>query len=181
VRTVFRTLLIATVLVIALFWSFGGHFPYPTPYAGPYKGTVINAATEAPIPEAVIEAIWWCHDNPLPDGPGHYQIITKSRSDESGRFQIKTSSRRGGWFGTDFHLRVIAGGYIESVQIFDTRNNPLPKETRDWPFVDTSIFQYPPSNLTVRMKPAKPILLEALESKNPLIRETAADELKKLK
>jgi hypothetical protein len=180
-RNLFKAFLVLSIVTLVLFWSFGGRFPYPSPYAGPYEGVVLDAAMGTPIAGVLIEAIWWCHDNPLPDGPGHYQIISKSRSNENGGFQIHASDHRGGWFGTDFHLRLSAYKYIDSCYILDTNNKALPEETQEWPFVDTSIFQHLPSNLTVRMKPSMPVLLEALGSKNPLIREKAAEELKKLK
>ena len=146
----------------------------------PRSGRVLDATTGKPIAGATAAAEWTCHDNPLPDGPGHLPAYAEGTTDADGRFVLAPPARRGGIFQTDFVFRVRAKGYIEAVFIVDPHNVPLPPSTVAWPFADTTVHTSLPATITARLKPAKPVLLKALTSSDKLIRETAREMLREL-
>jgi len=150
------------------------------PFSGPYSGRVVDAVTAKPIAGASVVGVWFCHDNPLPDGSGHYSLESTTTTDAGGGFILNPPSRRGGWFGTSFSLQVLAGGYIEAVLIVDPNNTPLPPSTVAWPFKDTTVHTTLPAKMTVKLQPAKAILLKAEQSSDPLIKQTAQEMLQKL-
>ena len=153
----------------------------PLPFAGPHRGTVADSEKGTPIPGASVEVEWKRHDNPLPDGPGHHAIKALAKTDPKGLFNIEKQEARGGVFATNVTVTVIALGYIKRVLIIDPKGAPLPQQTIDWPFQDTSVHISPPEPLNVWLKPALPIIRNALQSEDPLIRQTAEEELGKLK
>jgi len=155
----------------------------PLPFAGPYSGTVVDFERDSPIPGATVEVEWMRHDNPLPDGPGHHTIKASAKTDRNGVFKIEKQETRGGLSATDVTIRVTAQGYITRVFIIDPNalRSPLPQQTIDWPFQNTSVHVSPPVPLHVRLKPALPVILKALQSKDPLIKQTAEEELRRLK
>ncbi len=175
-----KLLIVAVLFMIALGVIGVGWFLPRLPFTGPWRGRVVDATTGQPIPGVTIAAEWWCHDNPLPDGPGHYTIRAAANSDIDGQFTLTPPVRRGGWFGTHFALVVRAREYIDAVFIVDPNNTPLPPSTATWPFVDTTIHTSLPATMTIELQPAKPVLLKALESSDPLIRQTAEEELQEL-
>lgn len=158
-----------------------GQLLRPLPFAGPYRGTVADSEKGTSIPGALIEVEWKRHDNPLPDGPGHHTVKMSAKTDSKGCFNIEKQETRGGLFATDVTIRVAAQGYIRRVIIIDPKGTPLPRQTVDWPFQDTSVSTSLPDPLDVVLKPAMPIILRALQSKDPLIRQTAEQELRQLK
>jgi len=158
-----------------------GQLFLPLSFAGPYSGRVTDAEAGLPIPDASVEVTWRRHDNPLPDGVGHNAIKAAGKTDRNGVFHLEKQGTRGGLFQTDVSIQVTAQGYIKRVLILDPKGTPLPPQTIDWPFQDTSVHVSPPEPLNVRLKPALPVILKALQSKDPLIKQTAAEELRKLK
>jgi hypothetical protein len=158
-----------------------GQLFFPLPFAGPYGGTVTYSEAGHPIPGAIVEVSWMRHDNPLPDGVGHNAIKASVQTDRNGVFKIERQETRGGLFQTDVSIKVTAKGYIKRVLILDPRGTPLPQQTIDWSFQDTSVHRSPPEPLKVKLKPALPVLLKALQSKDPLIQQIAEQELRKLK
>jgi hypothetical protein len=119
------------------------------------------------------------HDNPLPDGVGHKAIKALAKTDRSGVFHLEKQEARGGLFQTDVSIQVTAKGYIDRALIIDPKATPLPPQTIAWPFQETSVHVSPPEPLRVRLKPALPIILKALQSKDPLIKQVAEEELRK--
>ena len=152
----------------------------PLPFAGPYYGAVVDAETGNPIPGASVEVTWMRHDNPLPDGSGHQALKASAETDRNGLFKVEKQETRGGLFQTDVSIKVTAKGYIDRALIIDPKATPLPQQTIDWPFQDTSVHPSPPEPLEVKLKPALPVILKALQSKDLLIKQTAAEELGKL-
>jgi len=158
-----------------------GQFFFPLSFPGPYSGTVVDSEGN-PIPGAIVEVQWMLHDNPLPDGVGHYPIKAAGETDKNGIFYIKKQESRGGLSQTDLSIKITAKGYIERVLIIYPKGNlVLPQQTIDWPFADTSIHKSPPEPFNVRLKPALPVILKAIQSKDPLIKWKAEQELRKLK
>jgi hypothetical protein len=156
-----------------------GQLFLPLPFAGPYHGTVTDSEAGHPIPDASVKVIWMRHDNPLPDGVGHKAIKALAKTDRNGVFHLEKQEARGGLFQTDVSIQVTAKGYIKRVLILDPKATPLPQQTIDWPFQDTSVHLSPPEPLNLKLKPALPVILEALHSKDPLIKQTAEEELRK--
>ncbi len=150
------------------------------PFAGPYEGYIIDSATNKPISGAIVEAEWWCHDNPLPDGPGSYFIRASSVCDRNGHFRIKQETKQGGYFGNSFALKVKAKGYIPATFIGDTSDLPLPSSTTAYPFIDTIQYKSFPSTLHIKLKPAGQVFLKSIRSENPSYRRKAKEELQKL-
>lgn len=147
------------------------------PFSGPYQGTVEDLKTGEPLKGVKVEAEWWCHDNPLPDGPGSFFVRSSTVTDERGAFQIKRETRRGGLFGCSFVLKITAEGYIPASLILDPSGEPLPPSTKAYPFVRTSAFTGFPSELHVKLTPALPVWLNAVRSRVPLHREVAREKL----
>ena len=150
------------------------------PFSGPHEGYIVNSATGKPIAGAIVEAEWWCHDNPFPDGPGSYFIRASSVCDKSGHFKIKQETKPGGYFGSSFALKVKAKGYIPATLIGDTSDFPLPLSTTLYPFIDTTKYKSFPSTLHVELKPAGPVYLKLIRSNNASYRRRAMEELQKL-
>ncbi|MFC1834903.1 ankyrin repeat domain-containing protein [Thermodesulfobacteriota bacterium] len=150
------------------------------PFPGPYEGRVTDAKTGRPIVGAKVEAEWWCHDNPLPDGPGSFFVRSSTVTDEQGRFRLAKETRRGGWFGSSFALKITADGYIPATLIGDPSGYPLPASTKAYPFVRTSTHRRFPAELDVKLAPAVTVWLKALGSGIPLHQRVAREKLTKL-
>ncbi|MEW5724697.1 MAG: HEAT repeat domain-containing protein [Thermodesulfobacteriota bacterium] len=170
-------LLAAAGAAVFLGYKTAAPLVWPLPFEGPGRGTVLDQETGRPVPFPEVEAVWLCHDNPLPDGPGHYQVIAPAETDAGGRYQLERPYRRRGFFGTSLVVRFNAQGYIGQVFILDPSGRPLPAETAAYPFVRTVVQRSLPVELEVRLEPAGPVLVRALESDNPLYRAQAAQTL----
>jgi hypothetical protein len=157
-----------------------GCFPGSLDFSGPRKGRVVDATTGGPIQGAVVRAVWIRHDNPYPDGWGHHTIFVRAVTDKKGFFRLESPRRRRGFFGTDHSVSVAAKGYIDAVFIVDPSERPLPKDTREFPFIETSVRRRLPAEMTIRLKPAIPVLLTVFRSENALYRSIAKRELRKL-
>lgn len=153
----------------------------PLPFPGPYHGQVADADTGLPLANATIKIKWTRHDTPLPDGPRHRAITESARTDLQGSFNVPKLETRGGLFSTRVAISISAAGYITRVLVIDPNNAPLPQQTVDWPFRDTSVHISPPEPLDVKLKPALPVILKALQSKEPFVRKIAEEELLRLK
>jgi len=167
-----------------LFLVFGGCLlavlPGPLPFSGPRSGLVLDAATGKPVTMAVVEATWTCYDSPMPLSHQSRSIHARSSTKMNGTFTLKQPPGRRGLMGTDFVVRVKSEGYIEAVFILDPSGTPLPAQTVKWPFASTSVLTAMPKNMTVRLKPALPVLVKAAKSPLALIRDTALEELEVL-
>ncbi|MDQ7782072.1 MAG: hypothetical protein RDU20_04285 [Desulfomonilaceae bacterium] len=150
------------------------------PFPGPYQGTVTDSESGKHLEGAKVEAEWWCHDNPLPDGPGSFFVRASTVTDAGGAFVVERETRRGGMFGCSFVLKIAADGYIPAALIQDPSGVPLPASTKDYPFVHTSAVKRLPPEVHVRLTPAVPILLKALKSPVPLHQEVARERLVRL-
>ena len=156
-----------------------GSFIHPLPFAGHYDGMVLDRSNGKTISGAEIEAAWWCHDYPDPHF-GNYWVRTSANTDAKGRYRIEKPKRRAGWFSTDFSLSITAKGYIKRVFILDPKGIPLPQETREYPFIETTTYVSLPSILNIRLNPSEPLLLKALQSDNRAYRIQAAEALGKM-
>jgi hypothetical protein len=150
------------------------------PFPGPYIGVVLDAKTDEPIEGALVRAEWWCHDNPLPDGPGSFFIRVETSTDAKGAFRIDKQRRRGGLFGSSFALKVEKPGYIPANIIALEHGNELPESTKEYPLIASQSVERFPDRLRVKLSPAVPVLLKAMESGIPLYQRTAREELIKL-
>ena len=146
------------------------------PFAGPYAGLVLDATTGNPIPGATVEAEWWCHDNPIPDTGGSYFVRASATTDTKGVYALEKQSRSGGWFGSDFSIHVTANGYIKRALVVDPRGNPLPDSTKNYRFVDTTTHVSLPAVLNIKLTPALPVLVKALQSDKAEDRLLAAEQ-----
>jgi len=173
----FIIMLLTVVLAACVFLSRGyvGSLVHPLPFSGPYQGMIIDAATGKPVAGAAVRAQWWCYDSPDPHF-GNYWVYASATSGEQGRYKIKKPNRRAGWFGHSFTLQVNAQGYVPVV-IVTPDDPPLPEDTKAYPFTDTRGFRCLPETMDIRLKPFRPVLLEALASDNAQYRWVAADEL----
>ena len=156
-----------------------GSFIHPLPFAGHYDGMVLDRSNGKTISGAEIEAAWWCHDYPDPHF-GNYWVRASANTDAKGRYRIEKPKRRAGWFSTDFSLSITAKGYIKRVFILDPKGIPLPQETREYPFIETTTYVSLPSLLNIRLNPSEPLLLKALQSDNRAYRIQAAEALGKM-
>ncbi|MFH1112766.1 MAG: carboxypeptidase-like regulatory domain-containing protein [Pseudomonadota bacterium] len=147
------------------------------PFPGPYQGTVTDAQTGKPLPGAVVEAEWWCHDNPLPDGPGSFFVRSSTVTDDHGAFRTPRETRRGGLFGCSFVLKITAQGYIPVGMILVHSGETLPASTKAYPFIHTSAFTEFPQEVQVKLVPDVPVFLKALQSGVPLYRKVAREKL----
>jgi hypothetical protein len=147
---------------------------------GPFEGRITDIKTGHPIAGARVEMENWRHDNPLPDGPGSFFVRADTKTDESGFFRLKKETRRGGYFGCSFALKISAEGYIPATLIYEPKGVPLPPETRAYPFVHTATFDRLPRKLEVRLAPALPVLLAAIKSGKPDYMGIAREMLAKL-
>jgi len=154
-------------------------FP-PLPFTGPWSGQVVDAVTGTPIPGARVKVKWTCHDSPLPNGAAHEPVYAVAKADAAGKFALKPPNRRGGRFGTDIGLSVTATGYIDAVFVVDPNATPLPPSAAAWPFADTTVQKSLSGIMTIRLRPARPVLLKALKSPDSLIRTTAQEKLAQL-
>ena len=150
------------------------------PFPGPYQGKVTDADSGKPIIGARVEAEWWCHDNPLPDGPGSFFVRSTTFTGERGGFHIEKETRRGGVFGSSFALKINAEGYIPAHILVIPSCEPLPPSTKAYPFIKTSAYKAPPNDLDVKLEPAAPAFLKALRSGEPLHRKVAREKLTEL-
>jgi hypothetical protein len=173
-------LLLLVSLTTYVFISRGyiGSLVHPLPFEGPYNGTIIDDFSGNPVENARVMANWWCYDSPDPHF-GNYWVHVSVTSDENGRYEIKKPYRRAGWFGGSFTLSVNAKGYVPVVAVMPDEP-PLPPSTKAYPFRDTRAYASFPESMDIRLKPFKPVLLEALKSENAQYRWMAADELGKI-
>ena len=171
-------ILLILVMGVYAFTSRGfiGSLIHPLPFEGPYKGTVLDSSTGKPIKGAIVEAAWWCYDFPYPH-IGEYWVYVTATTDEKGRYRMEKPHRRGGWFGQSFRLRCDARGYIGAVLVLEPDGPSLPESTLEYPFVKTMSYVSFPENLDIGLQPARPVLLEALNSTKANFRWVAADEL----
>ncbi|MEW6265896.1 MAG: carboxypeptidase-like regulatory domain-containing protein [Thermodesulfobacteriota bacterium] len=179
-RSWIKWIIVAAVLGLVLFVLVLGFYS-SLPFPGPFEGIVLDATTGQSIPGANVTANWWCHNNPLPDGPGHFTLSLSAKTGQDGRFKIKKQTNRGGLFGSSFSLTATAKGYINSVWVVDPKGTPLPRSTVNYPLVDTSLHTSLPGTLLIKLKPAEPVLRQAIKSDDPLISKIAEEELRKLK
>ena len=179
-RNIFLFVLLV-FLMIFVFTSRGyiGSLVHPLPFDGPYRGTVVDASNGNPINGAKVFARWSCWDFPYPH-IGEYSVYTQTTSNEKGHYEIKRPRRRGGWFGGDFSFDVHAKGYITAGFYLRPGSLPVPPDTKAYPFEDITSIPTFPAVLNVRLRPAKPILLEALKSDKALYRGVAAGKLGKI-
>lgn len=162
--------------VAALLLVSGCNLPYP----GPYQGTVVDAETGEPIAGATVQGEWWCHDNPLPDGPGSFFVRSSTTTDEQGSFLLERETHRGGLFGASFALKITAEGYIPASLLGEPSGRPLPLSTQKYPFVQTVAYKEFPPVLKVTLSPAAAVYLEAMKSGIPLHQKVAREKLTKL-
>lgn len=163
-------------LIAAILSTSGCRLPFP----GPYVGTVTDSETADPIEGALVRAEWWCHDSPLPDGPGSFFIRVEISTNEKGAFRIDKQQRRGGLFGTGFALRVEKPGYIPTNWIAVEPGQELPKSTTEYPLIASQALERFPDEIHIKLSPAIPVLLKAMGSGVPLHQRTAREELVKL-
>jgi Ankyrin repeats (3 copies)/Ankyrin repeats (many copies) len=150
------------------------------PFPGPYQGLVTDSETGEPIEAATVKAEWWCHDNPLPDGPGSFFVRSSTLTDEKGLFRLEKETRRGGLFGSSFVLKIDAEGYIPA-RIFALRSgDSLPPSTKAYPFSRSIAYKEFPDELDIKLAPAAPVLLKAMKSGKPRYQQTARERLTKL-
>jgi hypothetical protein len=150
------------------------------PFPGPHQGVVTDSDTGKPIMGATVEGEWWCHDNPLPDGPGSFFVRSSTVTDDHGKFRLEKETRRGGLFGASFVLKVSAEEYIPAAILADPSGVRLPASTRDYPFRQTSAVREFPGEIRIKLAPALPVLLDALRSGIPRHQREARDQLRKL-
>jgi hypothetical protein len=150
------------------------------PVPGPFEGQVIDNQSGSPIAGAEVEAESWCHDNPLPDGPGSFHVRSNTKTNESGFFRLAKETRRGGLFGCSFALKIKAKGYIPANILYEPKGIPLPPETVAYPFINTSALKEFPAKLEIRLAPAIPVFLKALKSSNGTYQNMAREELTRL-
>jgi len=176
-RNIFIFLLFA-FLIIFIFTSRGyiGSLIHPLPFDGPYRGMVVDASTGNPITDARVIASWLCRDFPYPH-IGEYSVSAHATTDEKGLYVIKKPRRRGGWFGGDFSFTVYAKGYIWAGFYLRPGSPSLTGDTKAYPFEDITSIPKFPAVLNIRLRPAKPILLEALKSEKARHRGAAARQL----
>ncbi len=174
--TVFTKIRVIIAFVFLILIGCSRQLPFP----GPYGGYIVDSATGKPVAGAAVEAEWWCHDSPIPDGSGSYFIRVSTVCDGKGIFSIKKETRRGGYFGSSFALKIKAKGYIPATLIGEKSNIPLPPSTAAYPFIDTSQLKSFPPELIVKLKPAGPVYIELLKSEDTFFRRKAAEELQKL-
>lgn len=172
--------IVVVVVLCVLLWGTLTRRARPLPFTGPRRGMVVDATTGKPIANATVTAAWTLHDNPLPDGPGHKPLSVTATTDATGAFTLVPPKERGGLSQTDHVVKVEAPGYIGAVMIVDPRMPALPPSTVTWPFVRTTVHKALPETMTIKLEPARPVLLKALKSKDKLIRDTAQEELRKL-
>jgi hypothetical protein len=153
---------------------------YSVPLPGPFEGRVTDNQSGRPIAGAEVEAESWCHDNPLPDGPGSFHIRSNTKTNENGFFRLEKETRRGGLFGCSFALKISAESYIPTNLLYEPKGIPLPPETVAYPFINTSALKEFPAKLEIQLAPAMPVFLKALKSGNPLYQRMAREKLTKL-
>ncbi len=129
---------------------------------------------------AEVQARWWCHDNPLPDGPGSFFVKTSTVTDNRGEFRLEKETRRGGLFGSSFALEATAQGYLPAVVFIEPSSNPLPASTESYPFRTVAQFTQVPSRYQLKLKPAVPVYLKALRDGVPGHMRQAREALRKL-
>ena len=165
--------LVGTLLVIVLGgWIFCRRLPFP----GPYHGQVLDASTERPIEGAVLTAEWSCQDYPMIDGAGTYYIRVAASTEKNGTFELRRPLRRAGLYKNEYCLTVMADGYITAmffVQEGEGVGQP-------WPLLDKTARPSLPERMTIKLRPAKPVLLELSKSPDEQYRRVAEEELRKL-
>lgn len=171
-------LIIVMGLTVAMGLLGGCHPNLPLP--GPFEGRITDIKTGHPIAGAQVEVENWCHDNPLPDGPGNFFVRASTIADESGFFRLEKETRRGGYFGCSFALKISAEGYIPATLVYEPKRVPLPPETMAYPFIHTSTFDTLPRKLEIQLTPALPVLLMAIKSGKPGYMRSAREMLTKL-
>jgi hypothetical protein len=167
-----------SLCLTALIGVLGGCFPVPLP--GPFEGCVTDSQSSKPIGGALVEAESWCHDNPLPDGPGNFFVISNTKTDKNGFFRIEKETRRGGLFGCSFALKISAENYIQTNLLYEPKEYALPPSTAAYPFINTSALKVFPAKLEIQLAPAIPVFLKAIKSGNPSYQETAREKLTKI-
>lgn len=176
-RNIFIFLLFV-FLIIFIFTSRGyiGSLVHPLPFDGPYRGMVVDASTGNPITGVRVIASWSCRDFPYPH-IGEYSVSARATTNEKGLYVIKKPRRRGGWFGGNFSFTVYAKGYIWAGFYLRPGSPSLTGDTKAYPFEDITSIPKFPAVLNIRLRPAKPILLEALKSEKARHRGAAARQL----
>ena len=137
---------------------------------------VVDASTGNPITGVRVIASWLCRDFPYPH-IGEYSVSEHATTNEKGLYVIKKPRRRGGWFGGNFSFTVYAKGYIWAGFYLRPGSPSLTGDTKAYPFEDITSIPKFPAVLNIRLRPAKPILLEALKSEKARHRGAAARQL----
>ena len=171
-RFIFSLCLIASMCVL------GGCFSVPLP--GPFEGRVSDNQSGKPIARAEVVAESWCHDNPLPDGPGNFFVSSNTKTDKNGFFRLVKETRRGGLFGCSFALKISAESYIQTNLLYEPKEYALPPSTVAYPFINTSALKVFPAQLEIQLAPAIPVFLKAIKSGNPSYQRTAREKLTKI-
>lgn len=115
-------LFVFSFFLIALMGVSGDCSPVPLP--GFFEGHVIDNQSGRPIAGALVEAESWCHDNPLPDGPENFFVVSNTKKDKNGFFRIEKKTRRSGFFGCSFALKISAENYIRT-NLFNAERRSL--------------------------------------------------------
>ena len=171
-RFIFMICMMAAIGVV------GGCYSVPLP--GPFEGRVTDNQSDRPISGAEVEAESWCHDNPLPDGPGSFFVRSNTKTDKNGFFRLEKETRRGGLFGCSFTLKINAERYVPTNLLYEPKGFPLPPETVAFPFINTYALKEFPAKLKIQLAPAIPVFLKAIKSGDPIYQRTAREKLTKL-
>lgn len=176
-------ILVSGAVLCALLWAcvfskgrVAAYF-FPLPHDVPETIIVLDADTAEPITGAQVRAEWWCHDNPLPDGPGSFTVMSEAATNEEGRAGLSVPHKRGGWFGCSTYVEVSMPGYVPLGIIVEPADRPLPESVATWPFRTTVTMSEFPDTVLASLKPALPVYLTALVDDDAFIRAVAAEEL----
>ncbi len=170
-----------SALIMALLTGCFSNPDRPKVYRGPYEGFVLDADSDEPVAGATITAHWKCYDFPDPHMKG-FSFDHSTTSDKEGYYKLKKPERRMGWSANDLTLSIRAKGYIPSKYPILSDAKPLDTDSglphiTPYPFNNVTLCSSIPPNFTIRLQPAPPILLKALQSDDSEYRCKAAEAL----